>query len=546
MVQIFLKKYGILCFILCIAVFLRFFQLDSNPPGLHGDEADTGYSAYSLLKTGKTQYGTFNLFALQESSGGTHPPLYTYTLLPLIKAFGLSLYVERLPSAIFGVLTVLVMYVLAFKLFQSRTIALIVAVLLTVNPWAIHISRQGLLESIALFFVTGGILFFIFASKKQLYWYVMSAVFFGLSLFSYDAPKIFLPPFLILLIYTYRHIFFSSKKIALSFVLIVSIFYMLMLKTVVLDGQIKDYTQVSIFDTNAIEETVNRERDQTLAPLWLSGIFHNKATVAADRFLKSYSAIFSLQWLFVEGQGNPQQSLAKYGQFHLFGLPAFFIGLFLLFKKRVALGGLLLGWLACGALPGGLTSGNYPYRSVLLLPMPSLCIAVGLDWMWRSMRQLNVAFKRIAQVGLIGICMMFVANYLFLYFFDYPVYASEWWAKEQNESIVYAVSKQREYTNIFFDGRWENMYAFIEKTDPGIFQYAYTHLDTYKGKPVMKIGKYTFGNFLLPRDVHYADQYFPKNSLIILDGTKLDGDTPLKEFKDPGGVRSIFKVFEVR
>ena len=61
------KKYFLLLLILLLALFLRFWQLGEIPSGIHMDEADTGYSAYSILKTGLSQYGTFNLLALEES-----------------------------------------------------------------------------------------------------------------------------------------------------------------------------------------------------------------------------------------------------------------------------------------------------------------------------------------------------------------------------------------------------------------------------------------------------------------------------------------------
>ncbi len=50
------KKF-LLIIILIIAAFLRLWRLESIPPSLTPDEAALGYNAYSVLKTGKDEYG---------------------------------------------------------------------------------------------------------------------------------------------------------------------------------------------------------------------------------------------------------------------------------------------------------------------------------------------------------------------------------------------------------------------------------------------------------------------------------------------------------
>lgn len=110
------KKHIVLFLILLLAAFLRLWQLNIVPPAVHTDEADMGYEAYSVLNTGMDPHGGSNLFALSDdNTGGTHPPVYTITLLPLIKSFGLNIFVERLPSAIFGIFSVLLVFYISKK-----------------------------------------------------------------------------------------------------------------------------------------------------------------------------------------------------------------------------------------------------------------------------------------------------------------------------------------------------------------------------------------------------------------------------------------------
>ncbi len=52
-----LKPTYILCLIILLSLILRFYQLGKNPPSLDWDETAHGYNAYSILKTGRDEYG---------------------------------------------------------------------------------------------------------------------------------------------------------------------------------------------------------------------------------------------------------------------------------------------------------------------------------------------------------------------------------------------------------------------------------------------------------------------------------------------------------
>ena len=97
--------------ILCLALFLRFFYLGKIPNGFYSDEAAYGYNAYSILMTGKDEYGTPIPFAFK-SFGDYKAPLYIYALAPVIWLFGLSEASVRLLSALLGVILVILVYFL--------------------------------------------------------------------------------------------------------------------------------------------------------------------------------------------------------------------------------------------------------------------------------------------------------------------------------------------------------------------------------------------------------------------------------------------------
>src|SRR3989344_6180036 len=104
--------------IILLAAFLRFYNITEVPPGVNRDEASIGYTAYSLLTTGKDEYG--RPFPLSfESFGDWKLPLYIYTTVPFVKLFGLNELAVRLPSVLAGTLTVLLTYFLVMELFYK-------------------------------------------------------------------------------------------------------------------------------------------------------------------------------------------------------------------------------------------------------------------------------------------------------------------------------------------------------------------------------------------------------------------------------------------
>src|SRR5437773_2571614 len=110
------NKLFILLGIILLAILLRFYQLGNNPPSIDWDEASTGYNAYSILKTGKDEYGNFLPLSFR-SFDDYKPPVYIYLTVPSVAVFGLTEFAVRLPAAIIGVLAVLVIYFLCLEIF---------------------------------------------------------------------------------------------------------------------------------------------------------------------------------------------------------------------------------------------------------------------------------------------------------------------------------------------------------------------------------------------------------------------------------------------
>ena len=112
-----MKSKFILILIIILAFGLRFWKLDSYP-AFNADEAALGYNAYSILNTTRDEYGGFLPLNLK-SFGDWKPAIYAYLAVPFVAIFGLNEWSIRLPSALLGVATVLILYFFILELFKS-------------------------------------------------------------------------------------------------------------------------------------------------------------------------------------------------------------------------------------------------------------------------------------------------------------------------------------------------------------------------------------------------------------------------------------------
>src|SRR3989338_9604457 len=118
-----MKKVFLIAIILVASV-LRLYKLGSVPPSLYWDEASLGYNAYSILTTAHDEHGKFLPLINFAAFGDYKPPGYIYAAVAPIALFDLSEFAVRFPSAFFGVLTVVLTYFLAKKLFENENVAL--------------------------------------------------------------------------------------------------------------------------------------------------------------------------------------------------------------------------------------------------------------------------------------------------------------------------------------------------------------------------------------------------------------------------------------
>lgn len=126
---------SLLVIILLVAVFFRVYRLDSIPPGLTHDEADTGYFVAAVYRGSPSQ--------IETPYGYANEPFTMYSGALFMALFGPTDLALRLHSAFFGLLMILFGYLWALAAFDAPT-ALGAAALTAVSFWPIATSRFAL------------------------------------------------------------------------------------------------------------------------------------------------------------------------------------------------------------------------------------------------------------------------------------------------------------------------------------------------------------------------------------------------------------------
>lgn len=112
-------KTKLFCLILILAIVLRFFQLGSIPVGFSWDEASIGYNGYGIATVHRDEW-LVKMPVTFKSFGDYKAALAIYADAVSTLLLGRNTFAVRFPMAVAGVVTVLSVYFIAKKLFDSE------------------------------------------------------------------------------------------------------------------------------------------------------------------------------------------------------------------------------------------------------------------------------------------------------------------------------------------------------------------------------------------------------------------------------------------
>ncbi|MCD6386549.1 glycosyltransferase family 39 protein [Candidatus Sumerlaeota bacterium] len=505
--------------ILLLSALFRFYHLGSNPPALFRDEAEKGYTAYSLARTGGYFYFSnlpyqpqivFQPFPLFINVFGVYTSaVYQYVAVPFIAIGGLNEVTVRAPAALAGVITVLLTFLL-LSCVADHTTALIGAFFVAVSPWHIQFSRwaqQGILIPL---FTTAGLYFFLTglqktrATTQKRFLFLLGSLFFVLAFYGYAVCRLFIPLLLVVLAISYR------REIRHN------------LRTLI--------PAVVVFVSLAIIILYFYLQPERMARLRYLSIFAQGLTVPqiAWQLVKNYLSHYSPSFLFFNGDRELRHSLLGFGEMYLFSAPLLIYGIWVLLRRRRAFDRLILGWFLIFPIPASLTAEGIPHalRSIVGIPVPQIICALGagnlVSAFQKKYSSINLSsLQRLAMRMLAYLLMIIISISVIIFGFNlfvfYPYYSAQNWQYGVKLSLDYIHQNKIPPQKVYLSGYITYapyLVLFYEKTPPTLLK-----------KEGIRAIKYNF----LPPGVAIDNLWdkLPDDSYLVLYPGELFGHKPI-------------------
>jgi hypothetical protein len=356
--------------IFVLAAFLRFHDLGALPPGLFFDEAMNGVNAVEANQSGNYQV----FYADNNGREGLFINIQAL-FLKLFEFFGNSSpfnvepWMLRVPSAIFGTLTVIGLFFLTRILTRSDFTAGAAAFFIATSFWHINFSRIGLRAISAVFWLVWGLYFLLLGFSKlreerKQRAYVLLAIaglIYGAGFHSYIAYR--LTPALVLLVLAWLAIQLDNKALWLRGAAVFLSTAMVVAAPLALyflrhpDAFFARISQVSVLSSKNVEHRLWSNIRATALML----------NVAGDRLARHNVT------------GRPEVFLPV-GILLLLGLG---LGLYLLVQRKASAWPYVICtfWLVLGAIPAIMSNENLPHalRSILMIPPSFILAALAAD-----------------------------------------------------------------------------------------------------------------------------------------------------------------------
>lgn len=500
--------YLLLVLIVGLAFFLRFYKVTTDPPSLNWDEVSIGYNAYSILKTGRDEWNRF-LPLHFESYGEYKLPAQIYASIPAISIFGLNEFGVRITPVIYGTLTILLLFFLAKELFKNDWVALASSFALAISPWHIQLTRASFESSFSVFWVTLGVWLFVkgFSDKKYWFW---SMIPFVISIYTYNAARVFTPLFLLVLFLIFRKEILKNIKVFLI-ALVLFILSLIPIITFFISGQATARLRlVSITDDPGFEQRINVARGSTHLPEPLPRLIHNKVTHFVYVYVGNYLSHFTPDYLFIHGAPHKQHHVQGIGEFYAIQAPFILIGFYLIFRRKNRWRWLITSWLLLAFVPAAITVDSIPnaLRTLLAVIPYELVTGYGLIESYKFLdkkRLAKILFVVVAAAALFAQMRSYLNNFYNIY----PKLYSRDWQYGYKQVVNYIGKHYGDYDLIVFSrayGEPHMFTLFFLNWDPAKYQNDpnLDRFEAYNWIWVLKFDKFYFPDLGDP-GTHYQD-----------------------------------------
>lgn len=528
-----------------VALALRLWKLGNIPPSIHWDEASWGYNAYSILKTGKDEYGNFMPFIFK-AFGDYKSAIYVYLTVPSIAIFGLNEFAVRFPAALFGAISVFLSFFVVREIFREfegkNIIGILTSVILALSPWSYHYSHGAWEVNVLLVFLFLAMIFFLKAEKRKIYLLYLSAIFFGLSFYVYNSAKLLIPLIIFGLIFLFKD---KLKQFFLKNYLIIFIIFGLLLLPVVkftfIDGAGGRLRVMSVFSyprpEKEIHEILNLDKTNQNSLVFM--LFHSESLNFARGILGRYFNHFSGRFLFFEGDWNNPRNGAPYvGVINFMDILFLPLGIYFLLSRKIKNKNLVWFLFLITPLSAAFSRDSIQAtRSFFMIIPLTISSAFGMYFVWEKL----IKVKNFLRVGIIGFLFLgYIFSFIYYldqFFIHAPIHYSQFWQYGYKEVVEFLVDRHKDYRKVVFSQKYGQPYIywlFYTKYDPRKYQQQAHLIESSVGDvgQVQYLDNIEFRNFHWPSDVNIADLFIGN-----------DLDLPARYIEQTKGAKLLQEIY---
>lgn len=452
--------------VLVLAAVLRLWNLGINPPHLTPDEASVGYNAYSILKTGRDEFGKF-LPVVFKSFGDYKPGLYIYTAVPSIALFGLTEFATRFPSAVAGVFSVLFIYLIVKELFVDRKyLAIIAAIVSATNPWLIFFSRGAWEVNLSMSLTLLGIYFFLKALKSSKY-IIYASMPFALTLLTYQGAKISTGIVLTILTFIYwkEIVKFEKKHLSKAYIigLIISV-PILMSFFKAETGRLNVFSVFSYPRSTEYIQVMLDEGGEKIGDINYY-LFHPESLNFLRGIMGRWFNHFSGRFLFFEGDwANPRHSSPNQGVLLFSDLILLILGIVSIIRNGTKNQNHFVWlWLVLAPLASALSRDQVHAVRAFGMAIPLIIIiSLGLESLGLFIqRQKIFVYKNIILFSFGCVYIFSLFYYLDSYFVHLPLHNSNLWEYGYKQMVRVIKPIQKNYNVINVQQSFAQPYIFF-------------------------------------------------------------------------------------
>jgi hypothetical protein len=171
-----------------LVVLRNLIDLSGSPPGMYVDESSIAYNAWTIAHFGVDEHGIhFPLFF--EAFGEYKNPVYVYCVAALARFLPLTVTVERLPAALFGLAVVAFLTAASWRLAGSRALTFGTLALTALTPWLVIESRVGF-ETISWVALLSGALWCLSNRRPTPRQFGIAGVFLAFAIYGYTTARL--------------------------------------------------------------------------------------------------------------------------------------------------------------------------------------------------------------------------------------------------------------------------------------------------------------------------------------------------------------------